>query len=541
MMVYSSVNLIAYTCKDELYVFEKPRVYMGCRYLDTHTCSLVLSTFKFIKYSLSYLFFIIIRNYMVILASLLYTLATVVFNKYIKKCSLCSDLYLIRHVCQPRYTVNIKNLYTVMILILHVLAYKAEGGLAHSVINTDSGSLITVKDTPGLIQEFKYREHTISIIIRASYIKFKISKLHDVLSIHEVTIEEQNVCCVPNIRDCKLHSGRAPDHVFEKTRDNFGCILHQAKVAFICKNEYITEGSVYKALHSELVITYDSLLDGRQNDNVVNLDMRNKGHESDHLVFITNDGEIYEGNICITPEYSCWGKNIMKDGELIQLKNVKVHDEVGMSYTVMDCGVPDRTANEVLHKPTGSSTISNIYIKDHNCGHIYFNINETVLPLEDTCNGELDYTISVQGCYQCEQGFKVSINHKCSKCCTLDCNIDGSSAQFILNGLGTTHKYFASVNPTIIINCGSGDRVFKLEEFKIEARVIPEYRHVVEPIKAFDSINLDFSIDNLKKMFMLFAISILIMPLLIITIKSIHIFKLLTQDDHYRMVQEKNK
>ncbi|BCK60942.1 putative glycoprotein precursor [Chrysanthemum mosaic-associated virus] len=533
----SKNNLIIYTCKDKLVVLEKPKKYIGCKYLDSHTCSAYLGFSKIVNYVISYLLFHFTSGLVLSAASIIYMIISMLLKNKMKTCSICSKNYFLAHNCLRTINYNYKNIYLLLVLILHLFMYRTTASLAHSVVKTDSGSLITISDTIGLIQEFEYNGHQLKIIVESTYVKSKLIESHKLLDIYRPVVKESSSTCESDLSECKLDSGSDPDYVYAKPRDNFACMFHQMKVCFTCEDKWTEIGVVYDVKDGELNIEFNSYVDGLLS-NVVYVDKRNVYNVAEGKVFVDEGDKVYKGNICNFPDNSCYGKNILKKGKLVQLKDVKVRDHSGDSFDLIECGIKEQHYDEVLTRLNDAVVVDNNLIQNVNLGVIRLTINETVLPSKESCFDKAKFDLNINGCYSCTQGYVIELENNCGGCCQVDCSFgDVKKTMIMSKGSKTIYHGYSSASK-IYVKCGGIEVSHVLDDSDDSIRTVSHSKHVVEPKSLLGDISLDFDLVAFKKTLInIVGLTVLVL-VSYLTYRIFSFRSFLHQNDIYEMLRK---
>nr|WGG93566.1 glycoprotein precursor [Callicarpa mosaic-associated virus 2] len=529
---------IAVKCGNDIQIFEKPTI-KKCRFIDEYSCNLYNNFNKLVNHLVSYIIFYITRNQVLFMAYLVYILLKRLFPRFVKICQICGLDYFYYHNCRSNYKFQIKNIYVVILIILHIFSYKVTSTLEHSVIKTDSGSMLTISDTPNLEQTFTDgADNEYKIIILSTYIEYDIVKSKPIYSIGEPVIEEAASTCDGDIENCKLESGRIADYRMSKPRDNFACTFTQLKICFICTNEKEEIGKVYSLKNPNLKVSYKFYLNGVLNNSLVDIDTKFKKLDDIHRIFVDNNDECYIGDICDNPSRNCWG---IHSEQLT--KDVRVVDLSGSNFDLVQCAIPEISYKSALRYIDGH-IIENKAVINVNLGFISFVIKENLLPKVERCDGKLNnVNIHVKGCYDCESGFTIRIESDCKSCCKLTCKINDTLREYTLGSETSTFVDHSS-SEAVIFRCGVyfyGN--FKLEKISEEFIYTKHHKQLVDPVNNMFELP---SIDNPLGFFYeakIFVIKILIAFSLIIicyiTFKAMQIYRLIHPLEKYNI--NKNK
>jgi len=479
-------NIMPIMCGDELMVLEKPNLYNRCKYLDEYSCSIYNYFTNLIFHIVSYLFFHVFKNQVISLAILVYSFLMMLIGRYLRSCDKCKTSYLLKHDCVPMRRYNIKNIYIIIIFILHFLSFKVNGSLEHSVISTDSGSLVTIPNNAGLINVFSVDDNEIKVVLKSSSLIFRYNKVKRVVDLDDPYVEQVESECSDNFDDCKRKLNKPADYTYVKLRDGFNCLIHQTKVCFTCSNRYRIIGDVINIYEGKLNVELDTYLNNNKINGLVNLDIRNSVNFDDQILFIDLDEEIYKGNICDQPDSSCWGKNHIGDS-LFLYKDVRIVDVVGPGFNLVQCGLKDHSYKNVLRKVDGH-ILDNSVVIDYSTGYINLNINMTLIPKSQVCDDKCSISdISISGCHSCPSGYQVVLKSDCRGCCKKTCFINNEKKEFTLTGYSFLYHGYTE-DDSLNVDCEGFSIKRQLVATEYEAHILDSKSYVVNP--GHDLINI---------------------------------------------------
>nr|BCM23429.1 glycoprotein precursor [Pear chlorotic leaf spot-associated virus]BCM23434.1 glycoprotein precursor [Pear chlorotic leaf spot-associated virus]BCM23444.1 glycoprotein precursor [Pear chlorotic leaf spot-associated virus] len=492
--IYSESDMITILCKGELMTFEKPTYYSGCKYLSKSSCALYLSLKSFFNHLLSYLFFYIIRTPLTFLCALCYSLVLFIFRNRLRSCEACGRKYLFYHNCLYPVKFNLKNIYLVLILVIHILSLKVTATLEHSVIQTSGGSIINLPDIPGVIHKFEYNGHILEIQLHSSTALYSIEHIHDVLMVGSPTIVDSASTCELRMADCtnKLKT-KSADYTFTKLKDSFACFVNQLKVCFTCTNDYAIVGRVVKLNYRHLIIAKTAWLNGKKT-NKVQFDKRTPNPpllDTDRLYFIALDDTFYAGNICQQPSESCWGKNIVtKSGDVLLYKKVEIKDQPGKGFSLLQCAIPDHTYVTSLQQ-INANVVKDQLVHNVKLSSVTLNLEQIPKPIASVCDGNMNIMVRSEGCYSCPQGYLVHMSSDCGSCCNITCQFNNETRNIIMGKNDTIRQHLYSDVRDVHMICSNNQEFnFELEKQSYEAHIVSDQAHIVDPIESF-SLNLN--------------------------------------------------
>lgn len=534
-------NFVIY-CNDEINVYEKPKIYADCKYVSKEVCSIYLR-FKLISnLILSYIIIFLVKDQILLLLSVIHFFLLKIFKTLKKQCKYCKLEYFTFHNCLRDFQIDTKSAFMVFIIIIHLCIYKVNADLSHSTINTAHGSIVTIKDLPGLNNRFQYDRHELNIVLKSTHVVHSVTILHKVVKIKEPVVEEHNSVCESNIEDCKLKSGYEPDYQYSKPRDNFSCLLKQLKVCFICTNKYDVVGQVVKVTKSDLKIDYTSYLNGEVNNNVVKVDIRNYMQVKRSVLFLGLNKEVYAGNICQHKDDSCWGKNtIDNNGKLDLDKDIKITDRSGESFILNQCAKMEYSYDKVLEKIDAQYLEWSI-VENINLGYISFAINKAVIPKSDDCLGKVNIDqIEANGCYGCPEGYNLKFKTSCKYCCNVTCEINNEPVNIIINSKEFIYHGYSSTQ-NLEVSCPSFDKIFKLDEYSLDTKIHYSQEVVLDPERHLLDFNFGLSdiFMNFKVILIKIVVVILLSFSLYITSYAFKLKRYLSLDERLHIAKYKN-
>ncbi|QZN83754.1 putative glycoprotein precursor [Karaka Okahu purepure emaravirus] len=503
--ITSSNSIMGVLCNDDLLTFEKPKIISKCKYFDDHTCSLYNSFKVFFNHVVSYIIVYLVHEHIVTALILMYAIFITITKNKLRVCHICNLPYILYHNCNTAYKLNGNKFFMLAALILHIFSYKVSSVQMHSVLKTGDGSLVTFDDHVGLIQQYDMDGSKLQFQLISTTLVYESSHLHDLYKIvDEPFIEKQCSVCEPKIEDCVKSLGGNADYAYSKLVDKWSCALVQLKVCFICSNNVVKIGSVFQLTKPKIVVDYLETIDGIKT-NTLNLDKRNSQYFETMVVLVT-EKDSYEGNICMKPDLSCYGKHIKRssDTDVVIYKKVEIIDMPGQSYTLKTCGVLESDPKNYLRIVDGFLSETK-FVKNINLGSITFNINKNLIPDKDICNSKANLIFRVDGCYSCHQGYKLIISHDCMDCCKNIVKINGVDEMITTYSKAEVTLRRYSDNKQITVD----SEVFQLSEPEDYHESVIIGTHYHYPMKSLIPQDIEFSFPFIRRIITIVVLSFL--------------------------------
>nr|CUR49051.1 Glycoprotein precursor [Emaravirus cajani] len=482
-------------CKDEKYIITKPTESIGENYTWILLFNKLWKIAMTIMVWLSLFFAKVPFMYTMQLISHL----AVKFSKSKKRCKSCDRDYIISHIdCPPtspmkRTDFNIV-FYTITILFTMATFVNA-GNPSFSDDNEynyyahGGQTEIQVLDKEHYKQDFSVNGYLYTFTIENSHLELKTTDLHEILGATSHYINGLRWSCDGH-EECnkifKKELGIDVDFSIKKSSDGLSCLFTTATICGTCVTNYKPLGW----LKTVVTVTpyIDILVKHGESEELIQIREFNEyihkpyyvkpipSVEISKTLFFTTGHDVYTGQFCTRPSIGCFGPNYKKDGKVISLRSPLVKDPMTHDREVIleHCDDPGNSDIESLEK-TGYRHHNNSIIMPYSFGMISIGVPLKGKLVGDFCSMPVDVkTITVDGCYDCQNGFSIKVDMDIkSQCGQIICLIGRIKKSYYIDA-GHKHIEINSFfdNQDIIIECNNYKKQFKLQKSTETSRYV---------------------------------------------------------------------
>nr|VFU05376.1 Glycoprotein precursor [European mountain ash ringspot-associated virus] len=520
------VNITLVRCNNEVYVMTLPNLVSN----RSHSWEVLINyLLRFISAIIVYLLLSISKQGIFLFFSIVHYSFKFIKNK--KSCNICgNDFYFIHIDCpKPDFTKR-SDFHMMFYIILFLSLFFVVTHADDNVYNYyERGDLTEIQllDKEHYSQDFVSDGFLYNFYVENSHLIYDVSNISTItrpVKHNEVT---STWSCDGSSGCYKDHVGKynkKPDYVLKKVHDGFSCFFTTATICGTCKSEHIAIGDHVRVINVKPYI-HIVVKTANKTDKIV-IDEFNKFiHEPyyikpitqihiDQHDFLVTGSKVYQGTFCERPSKSCFGPNYITSDKTVTLHEPKIRDTFthDREYIIDYCDYPSNSDLESLELTDMVHHSDKIY-SPYDFGLISIGIPKLGYLAGGFCESLVSVKkIEVYGCYDCQNGVKISVTYESSDSChTLICKHDS-----------TTHRYFVQQHTTIlnfhsfmskkntIIECNQMRKALNLDESS-ETSVYFESNSVKGSAK--EPVNFDF-IKNLlyidyKKIIFVFLVAII--------------------------------
>ncbi|QIN85946.1 glycoprotein precursor [Lilac chlorotic ringspot-associated virus] len=464
--------------------------------------------------------FVSINKYPIMLILNLFHLLVCKIKRISKLCKICNCKYLFSHIDCPKplykHRTDIGLVYYILLLISVIIVGVKSNPIDNNVYNYyEHGKYteIQILDKEHFSQDFKANGYIYNFYITNSHISIEYEHYSIITKPVEHSVTDLSWSCDgPDgcIKQFEKQYNTRPEFIIKKVNDGFSCVSTTATICGKCQSKHTNLAEKVRAIkvspYIDITVTHGN------NTHYIQVRDFNKFYEVPYYIkpiepvnietldYILSGTDVYIGNICVNPGYSCFGPNYIKDNRTILLHQPKVTDPLthDREFILEYCDYPMTSDLNMLTK-TNYISVNNTILKPYDFGLLSIGIPLSGKLIGDLCTKQVEVkSINIDGCYDCEMGIIVQVEYmEISSCGYIHCSIGQRKFEFYADIHSNSlkfHTFYGQKN--IKISCNNVVRQFDLKPSN-EASIYHKFE-----FKVVDDGGSLFSLDTIHSFFL---------------------------------------
>nr|QID58976.1 putative glycoprotein [Camellia chlorotic ringspot virus] len=521
-------EIFVYNCNNQSRFRVKPKLNY-CQMYSNNLCSIITFLEKILKLVSAVVITKILKPLIILFLNL--------FSKKLGKkfCESCNINYLLIHdecnVRASKSTVNNLIFYVIVFLNMTVAANSLELNKLYTEKVGENMTKLRIIDEDNVIQTFSENGNNIELVVRSSLVEYHCHYSHDILEVSKTFIKDDITVCNEE-KKCLIYADKPGYFQYKMLKDKFKCVFSQATHCGNCDVQTNLIGSVYRCDSSSPLIEIEFKINHKKYTEMISTTNRISKSKNNFaydpieynsepvMLYKDLDNSFYTGDICNSPDNSCFGDLISKDGKVNYNYDPKMFERDGEFFLESCIRKNNVNKNNLILTKIQYDNTSKKYVKDYNFGLINGYIDGSYFLNSNDCElrAKID-EIMINGCYDCLNGFMMTIklkkNQNKTSCSKVICIINDVNRNFNIIDQDELNMRLYSSEKSVNVNCNGYKRSYILNnsgsynDFIIHKQLKSSNNPIREDIFGF----LKFEFISLRTKFIMLSVLFIILSI----------------------------